>query len=312
MFREQAVKAYLDPDLRGGLLRVTPPWLLSVFAPVAALCVAALVGAFVGEVEVHAVGRGVVRPADGIRKVEAPIAGWVGSLAAREGDRIESGQTLLVLADPDFEQDLERARRELELEGRNLAALEAQIEVSRERRRAIRANREALTRRIAERQGELRAVFQSLLVARGAALPDESSAADPRAETERLARLESHRALLATLETQAKTLTAFLESARRSEENLRKRLETEEGLVRRGVESESELLDRRNETEAMLRESTRVQAEIDAIREKLVRAERGLAEEGWMARTTVEEGRVRSLLEEQQYLLEESRWALDE
>ena len=58
LFRDQAVKAYMDPDARGGLVRATPPSLARLFAVLTLLFVGAVVASIVVRVKVTARGRG--------------------------------------------------------------------------------------------------------------------------------------------------------------------------------------------------------------------------------------------------------------
>lgn len=126
-FRPQAVKAYVDPDIRGGILLIAPPWVLLLHGAVVLFCAFGIALAIVGRVRVHAVGRGVVRPEDGVRSVETHLAGRVRSVHAREGGTIQAGDVLAVLDDPDLEGDVAENARILEVEERYLAALEERL-----------------------------------------------------------------------------------------------------------------------------------------------------------------------------------------
>ena len=76
-FRERAIRAYLDPDSVGGLLRLEAPTLTRLFLGFLALFGLALLAAVVTDVKITARGRGLVRPHGGIFVVRAPSEGYV-------------------------------------------------------------------------------------------------------------------------------------------------------------------------------------------------------------------------------------------
>jgi hypothetical protein len=93
-FREQAVRAYIDPDIRGGLLDVTPPLLARLFVILALTFLAGFVASAVTPVRVTARGRGVVRPSAGVVIVRAPAAGVVRVVQAEVGQTVAPGDVL--------------------------------------------------------------------------------------------------------------------------------------------------------------------------------------------------------------------------
>ncbi len=103
IFREQAVRQYSDPDQRGGLLRATPPSGLALFVPLALLFVAVAVIASVQKVNVTARGRGIVRPADGVRPLRAPVAGELIVHDVSLGNVVEAGTQLFTVRHDDGE-----------------------------------------------------------------------------------------------------------------------------------------------------------------------------------------------------------------
>jgi multidrug resistance efflux pump len=94
LFREEAVKSYMNPDARGGLLVVAPPSGALPFAVIAAVLGLAAVFAAATEVQITAKGRGVVRPARASVVVRAPRAGRIDALAIRPGQTVTAGEAL--------------------------------------------------------------------------------------------------------------------------------------------------------------------------------------------------------------------------
>ncbi len=127
LFRKEAVRQYLDPDARGGLLRVSPPSGARVFAVLALLFAVALWIAVSQRVAITARGRGVLRPAAGIFVVKAPVAGRVVSVDVSAGDRVAHDAPLLTIeaagAPPPDRRQLARLLKQREVQ---IALLEQQ------------------------------------------------------------------------------------------------------------------------------------------------------------------------------------------
>ena len=100
LFRDQAVKAYMDPDARGGLVRATPPSLARLFAVLTLLFVGAVVASIVVRVKVTARVRGIVRPSEGIFVVRAPATGYVRAVEVTVGQEVLAGTVLARLDAP--------------------------------------------------------------------------------------------------------------------------------------------------------------------------------------------------------------------
>lgn len=100
IFRERAIKAYVDPDTRGPLLPLHPPAVTRLLGAIAALTLAALVVAAFLRVQVVANGPGVVRPVGGVAVVRAPATGTVRRLGVAVGESVRRGAVLLDLGGP--------------------------------------------------------------------------------------------------------------------------------------------------------------------------------------------------------------------
>jgi multidrug resistance efflux pump len=113
LFREQALKHRLAAEEGRGLVRVSPPWTWAILSCVMVGLAAALVASAIGQVEVTSRGRGVVRPALGIRVLTSQMTGTVSHVAVRSGDRVEAGDTLLRIDSPNAQAQLLEADRQL-------------------------------------------------------------------------------------------------------------------------------------------------------------------------------------------------------
>jgi len=114
LFRDEAMKQRLAYEEGRGVVRVSPPWTWALLWVVVSALVAALAASFVGQVEVTGRGRGIVRPAAGVRLLTTQLGGTVTQVEARSGDRVRSGATILRIESPNVQAQLLEADRELE------------------------------------------------------------------------------------------------------------------------------------------------------------------------------------------------------
>jgi multidrug resistance efflux pump len=127
LFRKEALAEFFNPDARGTLLTIAPPWSLAVFGVMALLCIALALLASMGRVHIYAEGRGVVRPSEPPIAMHAPFAGTVVSVAKNAGSRGRAGELLIALDAHADSEALAKSSRELQTEEGDLAALEARL-----------------------------------------------------------------------------------------------------------------------------------------------------------------------------------------
>jgi multidrug efflux pump subunit AcrA (membrane-fusion protein) len=127
LFRKEALAEFFNPDARGTLLTIAPPWSLAVFGVMALLCVALALLASFGRVHLYAEGRGVVRPSEPPIALHAPFAGTVLAVDKAAGSRGRAGEVLVELDARADSEALAKSSRELETEKGDLAALEARL-----------------------------------------------------------------------------------------------------------------------------------------------------------------------------------------
>lgn len=137
MFRREAVQAYLAGEPEGGILSVAPPRLWVLFLTLFALVVAAVLGAFVGHVEQTSRGRGILRPAGGVRPLATQIAGTVVAVEVASGDTVVEGQIVARLQSTGLETDLAEARDHLDLAEADLARFDREQRPLMDRRAAL-------------------------------------------------------------------------------------------------------------------------------------------------------------------------------
>lgn len=100
VFRERAIKAYVDPDARTPLLPLARPRAAGFLLAVALLTLGGLVLSAFLRVHLVARGRGVIRPRAGVITVRAPRSGTVSRVDVHPGDVLADGATLLRMDEP--------------------------------------------------------------------------------------------------------------------------------------------------------------------------------------------------------------------
>lgn len=114
LFREEALKHYLQAEEGRGLVKVSPPWTWSLLWVLLAALGAALLGSFLGHVEVNGRGRGIVRPVTGVRMLVSQSAGVVGRIEVRSSQAVKAGTVLFQIEAPNIQSQLLEAERQAE------------------------------------------------------------------------------------------------------------------------------------------------------------------------------------------------------
>ncbi len=112
LFREEALKHYLQAEEGRGLVKVSPPWTWTLLWILLAALGAALLASFLGYVEVNGRGRGIVRPATGVRMLVSQSGGLVGRIDVHSGQVVRAGTVLLHIDAPNIQSQLLEAERQ--------------------------------------------------------------------------------------------------------------------------------------------------------------------------------------------------------
>ncbi len=115
IFRQRAVEEARSEAVRGGLLRLTPPWTVGLFLSLTAVVALATGVAIFGTVRIHSSGRGIVQPEARVLTVRAPVAGIVDGVLVREGERVHDQQLLVSLGESSLLANADRANLPLNL-----------------------------------------------------------------------------------------------------------------------------------------------------------------------------------------------------
>lgn len=97
LFRKEAVSKFLNGNVPGGTLTITPPWSLAVFGTMTFALAALLLLASFGKAQVVAQGRGVVRPSKPPIVVHAPFTGTVTKVLAKANASGKAKELLVVM-----------------------------------------------------------------------------------------------------------------------------------------------------------------------------------------------------------------------
>jgi len=115
LFRQQAVEHYAGQHHEGQLLRLSPSWTRWTFWLLVALFVAACLYGALGRVHEYATGPAVVR-VEGRVDLTAKVPGTVATVAVQPGQRVAVGQPLVQFCDDAENAELERVRKEFDLQ----------------------------------------------------------------------------------------------------------------------------------------------------------------------------------------------------
>jgi multidrug efflux pump subunit AcrA (membrane-fusion protein) len=106
LFREEALKHYLQAEEGRGLVKVSPPWTWTLLWILLTAIGAAVLASFLGHVEVNGRGRGIIRPSHGVRMLVSQSGGMVGSIEVHSGQAVKLGDVLLHIAAPNIQGQL--------------------------------------------------------------------------------------------------------------------------------------------------------------------------------------------------------------
>lgn len=123
LFREEALEHYLQAEEGRGLVKVSPPWTWALLWILMAALGTALLASFIGHVEVNGRGRGIVRPASGVRMLVSQSAGVVGRIEVRSGQAVTTGTVVLRIEAPNIQSQLLEAERQAEAVNNDYQAL---------------------------------------------------------------------------------------------------------------------------------------------------------------------------------------------
>lgn len=115
IFREEALEYHASGHRRGDLLRISPAWTQWVFWLLLALLAAGVLYVIFATVPEYAEGVAVIR-FEQRTDVVAELPGTVLSIAVGPGDRVCEGDLLVQLGDAQEAAELDRIRRQCELE----------------------------------------------------------------------------------------------------------------------------------------------------------------------------------------------------
>lgn len=149
IFRAEAIAYRARPQSESHVLEVSPRWTRWTYWLLATLVGVAIAYSIAGHVHEYASGPAVIR-VEGRSEVTARSAGTVASIAIGPGQRVEQGALLVRLYDAEERAELERTRREFELQLVKLLHDPADDE-ARTALSGLRAQRELAEARLAER-----------------------------------------------------------------------------------------------------------------------------------------------------------------
>lgn len=95
LFRREALEHYLRETEGKDVLKVSPPWTWLLLWIFGSLVTTALLLSIFGRMEINERGRGILRPASGVRMLNAQSGGVVAEILAPSGTTVQAGQPIL-------------------------------------------------------------------------------------------------------------------------------------------------------------------------------------------------------------------------
>lgn len=114
IFREASLERLSTPEQLDQVMRVTSPTAWLALIALATVIVAGVIWGILGEVPIKVSGKGILISPGGVMDVVSASQGRILRLDVRPGDRIEEGQMVAQVAQPDIQNELEATRSELE------------------------------------------------------------------------------------------------------------------------------------------------------------------------------------------------------
>lgn len=158
IFREEALKHYMQSEEGRGLVKISPPWTWTLLLILLTALAAALVGACFGQLEINGRGMGIVRPSAGVHKITSQVAGTVKSVEARSGQTVKAGSVLLRMDSPEIQGRLLEASRQTEAVQRDYLAISARQDA------AYHEQKASLSRRIRSLKAQADNLAESIQV----------------------------------------------------------------------------------------------------------------------------------------------------
>ena len=156
LFREEALKHYLQAEEGRGLVKVSPPWTWALLWVLLVALGSALTASFLGHVEVNGRGRGIVRPATGVRMLVSQSGGVIGRIEVRSGQVVKAGTILLHIEAPNIQSQLLEAERQRESVKRDYQVVSVRQDA------AYKEQSERLNGRIAQLQEQIKSYGESV------------------------------------------------------------------------------------------------------------------------------------------------------
>lgn len=125
LFRQAALEKMASLDHLDETMEVTSPAGWVALLTLGAMLAAAILWSFYGQIPISVHGNGILIRGEAVAEVTAEAAGRIASLSKRPGDRVEVGEVVALIHQPELELRIENAREQLETLRRQSRELEA-------------------------------------------------------------------------------------------------------------------------------------------------------------------------------------------
>lgn len=115
IFRQEALDHLLKEGEIQEPLKISPPWTWALFYALGGLLLTALVASIFGKVEIQNTGKGILRPAAGLRLIQAQIGGVLAESFAKNGDTLLENQPICRIESAQMQGAMLESERQLQL-----------------------------------------------------------------------------------------------------------------------------------------------------------------------------------------------------
>ncbi len=112
LFRQEALDYHNQTAQGFGVTTLSPPWTWILILVICAMLTTAFAFSLFGYIELNSRGRGILRPAGGVRNLVSQVNGTVKKIHIHSGEKVKTGELLIDLDAPEVQRELLSAQRQ--------------------------------------------------------------------------------------------------------------------------------------------------------------------------------------------------------
>ncbi len=149
MYREEALEELASPDELDKLMQITGPKGWFALAGLAVVVITTVLWGIYGSIPTDVTAIGVYVKSGGVQDITTPATGQIAEITVRSGDRVEQGDVVAYLNQPELRDKIKNIRQQLELQKKTRAMIKQfQTKSLADQMKYIKEQRQQLTRQI--------------------------------------------------------------------------------------------------------------------------------------------------------------------